>query len=138
MDSLTTNELIAFLQRMNKSVKGAAKNSRRLTRLSDYNQIKEFLYDETDAYHIHLYGSRIIGVAHRFKSDLDIFIEMKPSAFNGMSRQSAVAMVKRLKSIINADEDWHLKIALYDCTVPILRCYYISERLDCKSSIQFS
>lgn len=136
MDSFPAEQLLEFLPRMNKAVKGAAKNSRRLTQPSNYDQLRKWLIENTSACGVYFYGSRIIGVGHKLKSDLDIFIAMK--SFNEMSREGVIEMVKRLKSVITSDKIWRLKIALYDCTVPVLRCYCIPERLNCKLLNRFS
>lgn len=129
-------KLVDFLDRINRSVVRATRNSRKFERKSRYDEIEYFLKSQVRSAEVHFYGSRMIGIANHY-SDLDIYIEVGDTFASGISRKLVQKHITQLKRAMDRHDDWAVTIALLTATTPVLRCYYYPLGLKCESIIVF-
>lgn len=126
-------ELCSFLERADKAVQNAVRNSKRFTKVDRYAVIeRDLLQHVLRSSEIHFYGSRVIGLANHY-SNLNIFVELDDETyFEGLARSRQQEAIKSLKKLLQRDPDWAVEIALLESTVPVLRCIYLPKHLKCK------
>lgn len=127
------NELLGFLSRAKYAVYRARRNSRRLAAVKRYDEIRDILQRYFPRDTIHFFGSRAIGLGTH-KSDIDIYIEVNGTFFQGLDRERAVEMVGDLTRKLRKNQNFAVQMGIETSTVPVIKCTYIPKRLKCKYS----
>lgn len=84
--------------------------------------------------HVHLFGSRVIGVATE-ESDLDIFVDINGNFFlTYIASQENDERFNTLLSAISQSKVWQVKSHFSKTPVPVVKSVFLPQRLECKNT----